>query len=494
MTATPRGTGTGSGGQAFQLPAGEALDVVRRALAGDQAWVVGGAVRDALIGRVPARPDIDIIIAGDPRAAAQRVRAAAGRGSAVFGLSDLFGAWRVVGPAGAWQVDVSALHADGLEADLLARDLTLNAIAQPLAGGELEDPAGGAADLRGGVLRMVTAQALEDDPLRVLRVARLAAELGMAPEDATVAAARERAGGLARVAGERIFAELRGVIGAGRPAAALALLEGLGATAAVLPELVQLHGVEQTVYHHLDAHDHTLEVLELVAALERDPAPVVGDVYAEAVAALLREPLADELTRGGALRWGALLHDIAKPRTRAVLEGGAVGFPGHDREGAAMAREILTRMRASEKLRAHVAALARHHLRAGFMVHERPLTRRAVHGYLVACGPVAADVTLLSIADRMATRGRKAQESIANHIEVVLPLLGDALAFHSGGPAPPLVRGDEVARAAGIEAGPQLGELLAELAAAQFAGEIKTAAEALEHARRVASPGPAAGA
>ena len=132
------------------------------------------------------------------------------------------------------------------------------------------------------------------------------------------------------------------------------------------------------------------------------------------VAAVLAEPLADELTRGEALRWGALLHDVAKPLTRRVRPSdGRVTFIGHDSLGAGVAREILERLRASERLRAHVAALVRHHLTLGFLVHEpQPLARRSVFAYLSQCAPVEVDVTLLSVADRLATRGEGARQSI----------------------------------------------------------------------------------
>ena len=128
-----------------------------------------------------------------------------------------------------------------------------------------------------------------------------------------------------------------------------------------------------------------------------------------------REPLADELSRAEALRWGALLHDAAKPLTRAVRpQDGRVTFLGHDVRGAELARTVLGRLRASERLSAHVAALVRHHLRLGFLVHEpQPLSRRRLFGYLRACSPVEVDVTLLSVADRLATRGDRAWESIA---------------------------------------------------------------------------------
>ena len=237
-------------------------------------------------------------------------------------------------------------------------------------------------------------------------------------------------------------------------------MHALGATAVVLPELEALRGVEQSRFHHTDVYAHTLEVLERTIALgdvvagdaqqaEPELEAVLGDER-QAVSAVLREPLADGLTRGEALRWGALLHDAAKPLTRAVRPGdGRVTFIGHDERGATLAREVLGRLRSSERLRAHVAALVREHLRAGFLVHERqPLARRTVFGYLRASTPVEVDVTLLSIADRLATRGDGAQAAIAAHLRLARGLLADALRWRAAGPPAPLLRGDELARGA----------------------------------------------
>ncbi len=461
------------------------LDLARAALAGREAWLVGGSVRDRLLERPQPDPDVDLVVAGDPESAAAAIRAAARRGTAAFPLSEEFGAWRVTGPDGGWQIDLSPLQGGSLEADLRQRDLTVNALAQPLAGGPTIDPTGGLEDLGARRLRMVAAAAFDADPLRVLRVARLAVELDFEVESATLDAARERAQRLDAVSAERVFAELRGVVAARDALSGLDLLDQLGATAVVLPELEALRGIDQTVYHHLDVYGHTREVLREAIALERDPAAVVGAGVAPSVTALLSEPLADGLSRGGALRWGALLHDIAKPLTQTDLGDGRVGFPHHDREGAAMSRAILGRLRASDRLCAHVAALARNHLRLGFLVHERPLGRRQVHRYLIACDPVAPDVTLLGIADRLATRGKGHEQAIERHLEVALPMLGDALAWHAAGPPAPLVRGDELARALEIEPGPQLGELLAAIAEAQYAGEVTTAEQAIDEGRRV---------
>jgi poly(A) polymerase len=262
-------------------------------------------------------------------------------------------------------------------------------------------------------------------------------------------------------------------------------MDGHGLTATVLPELLPLRGVQQSVYHHADVHEHTLQVLDAVIELERDPVAAGLGEDAEAVRALLAEPLGDELTRGGALRWAALLHDAAKPQTRIERPDGRVGFPGHDAEGADLARDVLRRLRASERTVGYVAALIRHHLRLGFLVHERPLSRRAVWAYLRATAPYSADVTLLTVADRLATRGRNADRAIAAHLELARELLGAALAERAAGERAPLVRGDEIARELGVAPGPWLGELIEELDAARYAGEIATREDALRRAREL---------
>ncbi|HVW18675.1 MAG TPA: HDIG domain-containing protein [Solirubrobacteraceae bacterium] len=461
---------------------GEPLARAREALVGVPAWLVGGALRDRLLGREVT--DLDIVVDGDVEAAARALGRALG--GFVFRLSEEFGAWRVLARDRCWHADVSPLRGGSLDADLALRDFTVNAIAEPLAGGEPYDPHGGVADLAARRLRMVSERAFADDPLRVVRAARLACELGMEVESATVAAARARAGAARDVAQERVFAELRRIVACVDVVRGIGLLDEVGATDAVLPELSALRGIEQTRYHHLDVYGHTLEVLAQAVELERDPEALLGERVGARVRALLDEPLADETTRGGALRWGALLHDAAKPATQTPHPDGGFGFPHHDREGAELARAVLGRLRASERLRAHVAALTLHHLRLGFLVHRRPLSAHDHYAYLSECEPVEADVTLLSVADRLATRGRKADEAIERHLELAREILPLALDWRDAGGAPaPLVRGDELARALGLDPGPEVGRRLEALREAQYAGEVATRDDALAFARRL---------
>jgi putative nucleotidyltransferase with HDIG domain len=464
-----------------RLAAAPSVALARRALGErDDVWIVGGAVRDAALDR-PV-DDVDLA-AREPEAVAARI---AGEGGGHrFELSAEFGTWRVVALDRSWQVDVSALRGETIEDDLAARDFTIGAVAVLLAGGEPIDPLGGLADLERGALRAVGPASFADDPLRLLRAARLTANLGLAIDEETLALARAAAPRAGEPAGERQLAELRQLVEGPDPLRGIALLEELGITAAVLPELEALRGVEQGPNHHLDVYGHTLAVLEHTLEVESDLERFAGERAAE-VRALLDEPLADEMTRGTALRFGALLHDTGKPATREERED-FVTFIGHDRSGAEIVRGLCARLRSSRRLSRHLEALTLHHLRLGFMIREMPLPARRVHEYLRATEPVAVDVTLLTVADRLSARGSgplASDEMVESHLELARELVGAALDWRSEGPPRPLLRGDELLAELGVAPGPELGELLGDLEAAQYAGEVETREQALRYVRQ----------
>jgi poly(A) polymerase len=453
------------------------LAVAREAL-GDRAWLVGGTVRDLLMDRPLV--DIDLVVADDAEEAATQLAQTAR--AHVFPLSERFGAWRVIAHDRTWQADVSPLRGGSIEVDLRLRDFTVNSMAVPLSAGEpLIDPHGGQADIAAGVLRVTADSAYRDDPLRTLRMARFACELGFTVEQGTIALAAQSVDSIETVAAERSFYELRRLIVCDDVMRGLGLMDEIGLVAALLPELESLKGVEQNPYHHADVWGHTLDVLVRLLELEHDPAAVFGDMGAE-IAAELDQPLADELTRGQALRLAALTHDIGKPGTRRMM-GERVLFIGHDELGAKMSTELAERFHASSALSGFLAAIARHHLRLGFLVHERPLDRRHVYRYLRDCEPVEVEVTVLSVADRLATRGERTRdEAIEAHLEVARQLAGEALRWRREPPAPP-VRGDELMKALDLAPGPAVGELLEVLREAAFVGEVSTPDEALALAR-----------
>jgi poly(A) polymerase len=468
-----------------RLAAAPAAAAAREALGdGDGAWLAGGAVRDALLDREVV--DVDLAVTEDEGDAARAI-AKVGGGTA-FQLSAEFGTWRALGGGGAWHADVSRLRGGSIENDLRRRDFTINAMALPLGAPHDEpiDPTGGADDARAGVLRAASPQSLAEDPLRVLRAARLASALGFELDPGTAEAARAAAPAMERVAGERQSAELRLLIAGPDPLRGLELLDELGGTAVVLPEVDALRGVEQNPNHHLDVHGHTMEVLGQLLEVEADLERYAGDHAAEVVERL-GEPLAEELTRAEALRLGALFHDVGKPATKDEA-GDYVTFIGHDREGAVIVERMCARLRMSRALSAHLRALTLHHLRLGFLATQRPLAKRAVYEYLRATEPVTLDVTLLSVADRLAARGQgpiASPEMVEAHLATAREMIGAAIEWRRTGPPARLIPGDQLAAELGIEEGPALGRLLSEIEAAQYAGEVKGRDQAIELARRL---------
>jgi poly(A) polymerase len=467
------------------LAAAPSLGAARTALEdeADRTWIVGGAVRDALLGETVADADLAVMQGREEPAARAVARVA---GGSAFALSEEHATWRVISSTQGWHLDVAALRAETIEADLRARDFTVNAIAVPLGGGEPIDPSGGLADCEARTLRAVSERSFGDDPIRLLRAPRLSARHGLTIDPDTAELARSAAGQAADPAGERQFAELRGIVTGPEPLRGLDLMGELGLTPVVLPELEQLRGVVQNPNHHLDVLGHTLAVLEEWLALERDLPAFAGDLAPE-IEEFLAEPLADELTRANALRFGALFHDLGKPETRSE-GGGYVTFIGHDEVGARIIAGICRRLKTSRRLGSHLEGLARHHLRLGFLIHRRPLSRRAVYDYLVATEPVTSDVTLLTVADRLAARGEgpiASPEMVEAHLDLAREMLREALVWHrEGAPRPPLT-GDELAQELGVDPGPEMGRVLEELRAAAFAGEIGDRRQALERAREL---------
>jgi poly(A) polymerase len=430
--------------------------------AGEAGWLVGGCLRDELLG-VPVR-DVDIVVRG---AAEAFSRSLADRlDGTVFASSGEFGTWRV--SARGVHVDVAPLRGDGLEADLRARDFTVDALARALDGDELVDPLDGLDDLAARRLRLCSPTALEDDPLRVVRLARLARGFGLVPDAAATEAAIGAASGLKTVSGERVRDELSAVLAS--PGAALAFrdLAVWDALAVILPELDGLRGVEQNPYHHLDVFEHTLEALTYVRGVVRQLGGV-GHLTPPAEAGL---PGVDELVP---VSWAVLLHDIGKPESRKVDAQGRVLFWHHDEIGREIAAAISARFKMSNRFTAYLQTLIRQHLRLGFLVREQPLTRRALARYRRDVSPWVFESVVVSLCDRLATRGdMTSPASMARHYRLarsVWSAVGKT-------PVPRLLSGDEVMELLGLEPGADVGRALDALEEEVEAGEIHTADEA----------------
>jgi putative nucleotidyltransferase with HDIG domain len=450
--------------------------------------VVGGAVRDLLLGRRPIE-DVDVAL---PAGALEAGRRLADRlGGAFVALDPERGAARVLVRDGdaRRRVDLNDFRAPTLEGDLRGRDFTVNAIAAPLAPlveegrAPLVDPTGGVADLRRRRLRLAGPRALDADPVRALRAVRLAEELGFALDPAVRRAARRVAPRLAGEAGERVREEVVRLLALPRAGRGLRALDRLGVLPVLLPEIAAMKATRQPAPHRFPVWEHSLRTVEAVERL-------LGRLDALAphgreLARHLREPLGDGLTRAEALKLAALLHDVAKPLTRAVVDG-RVRFIGHDREGAALAREVARRLRLSARATEVLARLVHHHLRLLHLGQVPEVTRRARYRFFRDLGDEARDLLLLTLADAAAVRGQSPLTVWrARAGRLVQDLLGGWREERERAAAPPLLRGEDVMAAFGLAPGPEVGRLLALAREAQDLGVVRTREAALAHLRRL---------
>ena len=480
------------------------LDRIRPLLADhDQpVHLVGGAVRDALLGR--ASHDIDLIV---PHGAIELTFELARRlGLPAYRLDDERDVGRLLFPGSATTVDIARYRGDSLADDLRARDFTINAMALPVAARTAEaviDHHDGRAALAAGRLRVIHDHSIADDPVRALRAARLAVQLGFQPTAETVAAARAAGATLAgRVSPERIRDELTRLLATPAPERAVALLDDWGLLGPTLPEIAVLAGIEQSPPHHETVLPHTLSVLRYLVAVEaclaEPPADAAaGAPWGAAVTALLH-PRGDALQAhlsatvdggipaGQLLRWGALLHDSGKPATQTIDATGRIRFIGHDETGAEIAAKLLNRLKFSGEAVRRVRAIVAGHMRPLYLATEsRPPSRRSAYRYYRTLHAAGVDVVLLSLADHLATYdGPGPEESWAALLVVAKTLLDAYFTDYTGTVRPArLLNGQEIMALLAIEPGKELGRLLAELEEAQAAGEVVGRDEAVAFVR-----------
>jgi len=354
---------------------------------GHRAYLVGGSVRDELIGR--PHKDVDLTTDATPDQT-RRILAATGP-DGLYDVGARFGTIGAVYQLGEERLDVevttfrseayepgsrkpAVAFGSSLAEDLARRDFTINAMARDLLTGELVDPFGGRRDLEARRVRAVgrAEERFGEDPLRMLRAVRLAVELGFEIEPATAGAIAAQAEALRSISRERVAEELNRIVASPNPAGGLRLLAELGLLRWSVPELLPLRETAAG-RRSKDVFEHTLRVVENTSA----------------------DPI---------LRWAALLHDVGKPRT-VVVEDGEVHFPGHERVGESMARQILTGLRQDGETTERVARLVGMHMRAN--QYEPEWTDGAVRRLMREAGDDLGRLLDLSAADVTSYRAQK---------------------------------------------------------------------------------------
>ena len=384
---------------------------------GEAGWLVGGCLRDELLGR--RIRDIDVALDGDPEALARTLADRFGGG--VYATSDTFGGWRVV--IGDLHIDVAALRggppggppdpetrALRLEADLRARDVTVDALARPLDGDTIVDPLSGLDDLAAGRLRLCSPASLDDDPLRVLRLARLARVFDLMPDAGRYGGSHPR---LVRpLARERRARPRRALLAArharGAPRAPRPRRCG-APSPSFFPRSTACAASSRTPIT-TSTSSSTPSRRSRTSSASSPSSAGAGFLTTPAEAGLPGvEPLVP-------VSWAVLLHDIGKPVVRVVDEQGRVIFWHHDEIGRQMCADIGRRFNFSSRFVEYVGTLVRQHLRLGFLTREQPLTRRALARYRRDVSPWVFESVVVSLCDRLATRGEKTSlASMARH-------------------------------------------------------------------------------
>ena len=460
-------------------PQVELLRALLRVAPPDAAPVlVGGCVRDALLGRAPA-VDLDVALASE---AVPLGRALADALGLSFVLLDAErGAARVVAPG--HRLDLADFRAPTLAEDLAARDFTVNALAVPirplLRGGRapIEDPLGGVADLAARRLRLSGPGVLADDPVRVLRGVRLAVTLGLRLTPAARAAIRRAAPTIASVSAERVREEMLALLAAPATGRALRLADRLGVLSAVFPEIEPMRATPQPAPHRFDVLEHSLRAVEASDRLlgRLDALAPFGPELATHVA----EPLGGGISRRQVIKLATLLHDVSKPETRRTV-GGRVRFFEHDVLGAARARTIGERLRLPQAATAVLERLVRHHLRPMHLAAAGELTPRARYRFFRDLGADARDLLLLVLADSSGVRG-ESPFRLWPRMALVRELLAGWTEQERSAGRGPLLRGGDVMARFGLSPGPEVGRLLARAREAQDLGLVGTREEALAY-------------
>ena len=483
-------------------------------------YYVGGIVRSSLLQKQSG--DIDIALpAQEVRRAAYDL--AARLHAAVFEMDAEMGVWRVVTHEDKIQIDLTAFQGADLRADLRRRDFTFNALAYPVSAcprvvlskdqkgntqiilknlrkNLIADETGGLADLAQKIIRTAGENQFTDDPLRMLRAFRCAAELGFTIEPHTLAQIKQHAPLIVRAAGERQREELTRLFNTKKSHRFLVQMDELGLLTALLPELEPQRTCAEVYYGQGGVFKHTLAVFKrmeyLLNHLEK-----AFPKYAKKIAPFAQDKALFKMT--------ALLHDVAKPAT-AKVQGDRLRFFYHEQKGAKMAREILERLHYSRAEIRLVCAIIGEHLRPSNLASNDVITDRGAYHFFRDLGDAGVPLLLLCWADytsyvsdaqlrrilpksaeRMMTLAQAARTKnvgkTLRHLQVLSLLLTKYFDAPQKIAPTRLITGVDVMSVLGFPPGPKVGEILEAVAVAQVEGQVVTRQEALSFIKNLPS-------
>ena len=449
-------------------------------------YIVGGFLRDIILGRERANPDIDFALKKNAIKFAAGLAKHLKAGFVILDKTN--GCARLVKRIQdrIYTLDFTDFRGRNLQQDLLKRDFSVNTLAVELRAFlkdpncQLLDPYGGLRDLKSRIIRAVNHSAFDDDPLRILRTFSLASILNFKIERQTLRLVDKKKNKLKTASYERIRDELFKILVSPRSFEFLTQLDRHRILELIIPEIKAMHRLKQGPYHHLDVWRHTLETIKELEKI------IKNFTRNQDVKDYLNEEVSGRPSqRYELIKLGALMHDIGKPKTLRK-EDGKITFRGHERLGSDMFEEIARRLKLSNDEIAVVKRMVLYHLRPGYLADNPVLTPRAKFRFFRDAGEEAVGVLLISLADQRATKGTLTTlKSRRRHERIVRHLIKEYFQKKKAKKPLRLVGGDDLIKYFKLEPSPLIGKILSQIEESVGIGKIRTKREALKIAEGI---------
>jgi len=431
------------------------------------AYIVGGSIRDIILGRFPF--DYDIAVFGNPEKFAKKI--AVKKSDHIIGLGKKdHKIIRVISDNKIF--DISSANGQTIEDDLLKRDFTINAMACSLSSGRIIDCAGGMKDIADKKIRMVSDTAFEKDPVRLIRAYRIGASLNFEIERNTVSFIRKNAKLIKNSAGERIRSEFLKILQTPESHHYISQMADTGLLFAIFPELGKLKGCFQNRFHQYDVFEHTMKAFyhlenilnnKITHSIDENTAPL--------------------------LKFAILLHDTGKPLVKKADNDGNVHFYGHSKKGAEITKGISSRLKLSTKEKYFIDFIIRNHidpLHLFVAKSEGTLTNKGITRFFIKCGDNTPCLLLHSIAD-IKGKGDKANEEFIEFAKnMILKYFSE---FMQRKKMPALITGNDLINKFGLSPSPLFKKIISKVEEARLSNQINTRQEALSLVKKILNCG-----
>lgn len=436
-----------------------------------QAYLVGGSVRDMILGIEPL--DYDMAVPSSPEKFAQ-ILADRVNGKVIVLGKDRFNVYRVISDT--LSMDITALKNGDIEADLKDRDFTINAIAFDLSKKRIINCVGGLEDLRHRRVAMASRNAFQKDPLRLIRAFRMASAMGFEIAPSTFQAIADEASAIRESASERIWTELQLILACPASYTTIRDMAKTELLFFILPELRALQNCDQNRFHRNDVFTHTLDAYKTLEShlLEPDKA------FSSSAVHFIKNIPAKRLVL---IKLAIMLHDIGKPSSRRIDELGGIHFYGHAGKGAALSQSVCKRLRMSNRQIDWVEMIVRYHQRplALFLSQQaqNAIRHKTIGRFFRQCGRHTPYILIHAIADNI---GKGDLNNNRNDRMVVFfkNLLDTYIDMISKMTAAPLINGNDLIRHLKLQPSPLIGELLRNVEELQMAGKLERRDQALD--------------